>query len=501
LTSGARSVAAVDLGATSGRVAVGRYQGDRVELDVAHRFRNDPVWLPDGLHWNLPTLHKDVLDGLALAADGRRLDGIGIDSWGCDYALLDGGNRVLGLPYHYRDPRRTAPAVLAHAFERVGQHELYARTGIQTMPINTIFQLVSEAQTAAAGAASAIALIPDLLGLWLTGSLRNEFTAASTTGLLDAREQRWAVDLIERLGIPAAPFQGEMAPPGIDLGPVLDGHLAAGAAVGSVVRTVASHDTASAFVATTLLGPGTAVISSGTWSLVGIELDEPMLGADAEAFNLTNERGFEDTVRVLRNVMGLWLIEEFRRGCGPDAPSYAELYAEASAAGSQVPLFDPDRDELLHPGPMVERISALCAEGGQQPPSGRGELVASILASLACKYRLVVEQLEAVSGRRIDRVQVVGGGSQNQLLCQVTADTLGREVLAGPAEATLLGNVLTQLAALGEVSTLAEMRELSGRSISLQHYLPASGSDGEGVYQRFLEVTGLRTGRPVSTAI
>jgi rhamnulokinase len=501
LTSAARSVAAVDLGATSGRVAVGVYEDDRVQLDVAHRFRNEPVWLPDGLHWNLPTLHRDVLDGLALAADGRRLDGIGIDSWGCDYALLDSGNRVLGLPYHYRDHDRTAPTVLARAFERVGQHELYARTGIQTMPINTIFQLVSEAQTPAAVAASRIALIPDLLGLWLTGSLRNEFTAASTTGLLDARDQSWALDLIERLGISTAPFQSEIAPPGIELGPVLEGHSAGGAAVGSIVRTVASHDTASAFVATTLLGPGTAVISSGTWSLVGIELDEPMLGADAEAFNLTNERGFEDTVRVMRNVMGLWLIEEFRRGCGPDAPAYAELYAEASSAGSQVPLFDPDRDELLHPGPMVERISALCAAGGQRPPSGRGELVASILTSLACKYRLVVEQLEVVSGRRIDRVQVVGGGSQNQLLCQVTADTLGREVLAGPAEATLLGNVLTQLAALGEVSTLAEMRELSGRSISLPHYLPASGSDGEGVYQRFLQVTGLSTGRPVSTAI
>jgi rhamnulokinase len=501
LTSAARSVAAVDLGATSGRVAVGVYQDDRVELDVAHRFRNEPVWLPDGLHWNLPTLHRDILDGLALAAAGRRLDGIGIDSWGCDYALLDSGNRALGLPYHYRDPARTAPTVLARAFERVGRHELYARTGIQMMPINTLFQLVSGADTAAAAAAARIALIPDLVGLWLTGNLKNEITAASTTGLLDAGEQRWAVDLIERLGIPSSPFQSEIAPPGADLGPVLDGHAAAGAAVGSVVRTVASHDTASAFVATTRLGPGTAVISSGTWSLVGIELDEPMLGGDAEAFNLTNERGFGNTVRVLRNVMGLWLIEEFRRGCGPDAPSYAELYAEASAAGSQVPLFDPDRDELLHPGPMVERISALCAAAGQPPPSGRGELVASILTSLACKYRLVVEQLEAVSSRRIDRVQVVGGGSQNQLLCQVTADTLGREVLAGPAEATLLGNLLTQLAALGEVSTLAEMRELSGRSISLAHYLPASGSDGDGVYQRFLEVTGLSTGRPVSTAI
>jgi rhamnulokinase len=474
---------------------------------VAHRFGNQPLWLPDGLHWNLPNLHRDVLEGLAQAAGAGPLDGIGIDSWGCDYALLDGGNRVLGMPYHYRDLARTAPSVLERAFARVGQHELYARIGIQMMPINTIFQMVAEAETPAAAAAARIALIPDLVGLWLTGTLQNEVTAASTTGLLDARDQRWAVDLIERLGIQTTPFHGELAPPGVDLGPVLDGHAAAGAAVGSIVRTVAGHDTASAFVATSMLGAGTAVISSGTWSLVGIELDEPRLGADAEAFNLTNERGVEGTVRLLRNVMGLWLIEEFRRTCGPDAPSYAELYEEAARVGSEVPLFDPDSDALLHAGPMVERISALCTAAGQRPPTGRGELIASIVASLACKYRLVIARLEAVSGRRIDRIQVVGGGSQNQLLCQVTADTLGREVLAGPAEATLLGNVLTQLAAVGEVSTLAQMRELSARSISLHRYLPAPDADGDSVYQRFLEVTGLgarqpaTTDRPLSTAI
>jgi rhamnulokinase len=496
-----RRVAAVDLGAQSGRVAVGRYEGGQIQLEIAHRFRNEPVWLPDGLHWNLPTLHGDVLDGLALAADGRRLDGIGIDSWGCDYALLDHRNRALGLPYHYRDPTRTAPAVLERAFERVPQHELYARTGIQTMPINTIFQLVSEAEEPGPAATSRIALIPDLIGLWLTGTLQNELTAASTTGLVDARDQRWAVDLIERLGIPTSAFQDELAPPGIELGPVLPGHSVAGAAVGSIVRTVAAHDTASAYIAATQLGPGTAVISSGTWSLVGVELDEPLLGADAEAFNLTNEQGFGDTVRVLRNVMGLWLIEEFRRSCGAEAPSYLDLYEEAATVGPDVPVFDPDRDELLHPGPMTERITALCVAAGQRPPSGRGELVRSILTSLACKYRLVVEQLEAVSGRRINRIQVVGGGSQNQLLCQVTADTLGREVLAGPAEATLLGNVLTQLAALGEVATLAEMRELSTRSITLRRYMPNARSDGDSTYQRFLEVTELSAGRPISTAI
>lgn len=487
-----RLLAAVDLGAQSGRVAVGSYDGERLELEVAHRFANEPLWLPDGLHWNLPQLFADTLDGLALAASRGRLGGVGIDSWGCDYALLDAGGRILGLPFHYREPSRAAQAVIDRAFTRVARHELYARTGIQTMPINTVFQLVSEAGGAAGAAAAGIALVPDLFGLWLTGKLANELTAASTTGLLEARGTRWAVDLIERLGIAAAPFAGEVVVPGVELGAIVAGHRRAGGAVGATVRTVAGHDTASAFVATTLLRPGTAVLSSGTWSLLGIELDEPRLGADAEAFNLTNERGVEGTVRLLRNVMGMWLLEEYRRECGETALDYEELFAAAAAARVDVPLFDPDAEVLLHPGAMADRIAILCRDRGQPPPAGRGELVRSILVSLACKYRLVVERLESVSGVPIERVQVVGGGSRNALLCQLTADVLAREVLAGPAEATLLGNVLVQLGAIGEVSTLAEMRELGGRSIGLEHYSPDAAADGKGTYERFLDVTGLR---------
>jgi rhamnulokinase len=486
--------AAVDLGAQSGRVAVGRFDGARLELEVAHRFANRPLWLPDGLHWNVPQLFADTLEGLGRAAAGRRLAGVGIDSWGCDYALLDRGGRILGLPYHYREPARASQAVIDRAFELVDRHELYARTGIQTIPINTVFQLVSEADRPAVAGAARIALIPDLFGLWLTGALHNELTAASTTGLLEARGERWAVDLIERFGLPAAPFAGEVVQPGAELGPILDAHAPAGRAVGSIVRTVAGHDTASAFVATTLLGPGTAVLSSGTWSLLGVELEEPALGPEAEAFNLTNERGVDRTVRLLRNVMGMWLIEEYRRECGDSALDYAELFAAAATARPEVPLFDPDADSLLHPGAMAERIAVLCRDAGQAPPVGRGELVRSILVSLACKYRLVVEWLESVSGQRIERLQIVGGGSHNRLLCQITADVLGRDVLAGPAEATLLGNLVVQLAATGELSTLAQMRELSGRSVALEHFAPSAGGAGEATYQRFLEVTGLAVG-------
>ncbi len=480
-------LAAVDLGAQSGRVAVARYDGARLELETVHRFVNRRLWLPGGLYWNAPQLFADTLDGLALAAADGPLAGVGVDSWGCDYALLDADNRMLGLPYHHRDRARTAPGIQELAFARVPRHELYARTGIQTMPINTVFQLVADAARPVAALAARIALIPDLIGLWLTGTLCNELTAASTTGLLEARAPRWALDLVARLGIPAAPFAGELTAPGVELGPVHAGHDAAGPAAGSVVRTVGGHDTASAFAAAGYLGPGTAVLSSGTWSLLGVELDEPLLSPAAEACNLTNERGIAGTVRLLRNVMGMWLLEEVRAEYGA---THEEMLAAATAVGPDVPLFDPDAGSLLHPGAMSDRIAALCTAAHQAPPATRGELVRSILCSLACKYRLVVEQLESVTGRRIERVQIVGGGSRNGVLCQITADVLEREVLAGPVEATLRGNVLVQLLATGEVTTLAQMRELSGRSVPLDRYVPATDGAGDAIYRRFLEVTG-----------
>ena len=265
-------LAAVDLGAESGRVVLGRFDGETVSLDVCHRFANRPLWLPDGLHWNLPGLFAQTLHGLRAAADDRPLDGIGIDTWGCDYALLDAERRLLGLPFSYRD-ERTSAANMERAHGRVGRDELYARTGIQTIPINTVYQLAAEAGGGAAGVAQHIALVPDLLGFWLTGTLANELTIASTTGLLEARGRRWAVDLVQRLGLPAAPFRGGVVEPGFELGGVLDGHVGeAGAAVGAPVRAVGGHDTASAFAAAPVTGGHGAVLSSGTWSLLGVEL-------------------------------------------------------------------------------------------------------------------------------------------------------------------------------------------------------------------------------------
>jgi rhamnulokinase len=499
MAAASRVFAAVDLGAESGRVVVGHLGRRTLSLELIHRFTNRPIRLHDGLHWNLPGILAQILGGVARASEkSGPLDGIGIDTWGVDYALLDDAGRMLGLPFHYRDERVT-DTVLARTHALVSRTELYSRIGIQTLPINTIFQLMAEADGAAAGAARQIALIPDLLALWLTGELANEVTAASTTGLLDARKAGWARDLIERLGLPLPPLSGEVVEPGLPLGHVLASHAdAVGRARGAPVWTVASHDTASAFAATPMAGANSAVLSSGTWSLLGLEVDRPYLGPDAESFNLTNERGLDGTVRLLRNVMGLWLLQECRREwqAAGRAYDYDNLHRLARAASVEVPLFDPDHSSLLRGGDLPATIERLCTDSGQQAPADPGETVRSILTSLACKYRLVLEQLQLVTGRRVQAVHLVGGGTRNELLCQLTADLLGLPVLAGPEEATALGNVLVQARAVGELDSLAQMRELVGFTMPIVRYEPSASRRSEGTYERFLAVTGLETQRP-----
>ena len=443
--------AAVDLGAESGRVVTGRLEGARVTLKEVHRFANRPVRLPDGLRWNLLSLYTDALEGLRRAGDLR---GIGVCSWGVDYALLDRANRVLGLPFHYRDKRTDGMVSRAHA--RVSRDELYATCGIQTMPINTVFQLLADEGTPALAAAERIALVPDLFNLWLTGELGNEITNASTTGLLDARAGTWARELIARLGLPAAPFASDPVEPGRTLG----------AHYGVPVHLVASHDTASAFVAAPLRSPRAAILSSGTWSLLGLELREPALDARAAAYNLTNERGVDGTIRLLRNVMGLWLVQECRRAWGD--PDYAELHRLAAEADPDVALFDPDADAFLAPDDMPRAIVDACRAAGLEPPGTRGEIVRSALVSLACKYRLVLERLQRATGR---------------------------EVLAGPVEATALGNVLVQARAAGEAGSLSELRALAAASAEPVLYEPRGG--GQDTYERFLAVTGLTVDAPV----
>ncbi|HEV2590273.1 MAG TPA: FGGY-family carbohydrate kinase, partial [Gaiellaceae bacterium] len=357
---------------------------------------------------------------------------------------------------------------------RVPAEDIYAATGIQLLPFNTLFQLLALDAASALDRAETLLLMPDLLAYWLTGERHVEETNASTTQLLDARTGDWAHDLIQRLGLPRRIF-----PSIVRAGSILGGLLphvaeATGLPRSTPVAAVASHDTASAVVAMPATSENTAYISSGTWSLVGLELDGPVLSAGARAANLTNERGFGGTTRLLKNVMGLWLVQECRRAWlrEGDAPEYPELGSLASAAASGGALFDPDLPELLAPGDMPTRICAACVRTGQAAPDQRPALLRAIFESLACKYRLVLDEIEAVTGRMIEAVHVIGGGSQNAFLCQLTANISRRVVLAGPVEAAALGNVLVQLHAFGDVASLAEMREVTRFSTPLSVYEP-----------------------------
>lgn len=470
--------AAIDLGASTGRVLTGRLDGGRIELQEVHRFPNRPTLLPDGLRWNLLHLYTESLEALRGAGP---LAGVGVDTWGVDYALLDDCGRVLGLPFHYRDGRTAG--MVDRAFARVPQSELYAVTGIQTMAINTVFQLLADEGTPALAAASRIALVPDLLAYWLSGELANERTAASTTGLLDAHTGAWSRRLVDRLGLPR--IFGTLVDPGTALGP-LRSALDLGTAT---VAAVAGHDTASAFVAAPLRGEPSAILSSGTWSLLGLELPHPVLDDAAREANLTNERGIDGTTRLLKNVMGLWLEQECARVWGAD---HAELYAEATRAPADVAVFDPDDETFLQPGDMPARIAAACLRTGQRCPETRGETVRSILVSLACKYRYVLERLQRVTGETVRRIHVIGGGVQVSLLCQLTADLTGCEVVAGPTEATALGNVLVQARAAGELGSLAEIRAVAAASTDCSTYEPGDAAAADEAYARFLAVSGLR---------
>jgi rhamnulokinase len=481
---------AFDLGAESGRAMVGRFDGSRIELSEARRFPTRSVRLPDGLYWDALGLFSELTSALAeVRASGAHIRSVGVDSWGVDFGLLDANGSLVANPLSHRDGR--AAGFVADALSRVPAEDLYATTGIQLLPFNTLFQLLALDAASTLGRAETLLLIPDLLAYWLTGERHVEETNASTTQLLDARTGDWAYDHIERLGLPRRIF-----PSIVRAGSIIGGllpHIAevTGLPRATPVAAVASHDTASAVVAVPAAsGKNTAYISSGTWSLVGIELDEPVLSARARAANLTNERGFGGTTRLLKNVMGLWLVQEVRRAWLRDgeAPSYADLAALAEGARGGV-LFDPDLPELLTPGDMPARIRGACAQAGQSVPEERPALLRAIFESLACKYRFVLDEIESVTGRTIETVHVIGGGSQNAFLCQLTANISRRAVLAGPVEAAALGNVLVQLHAFGDVASLTEMRQVVRSSTHLSLYEPDSAPERwNDLYGRFTAV-------------
>ncbi|MFJ8923388.1 rhamnulokinase family protein [Streptomyces sp. NPDC102415] len=464
--------AAVDLGATSGRVITGRVGPGELVLTEAHRFANTPVRLPDGLHWDVLALHQGMLDGLRAAARRGPVTSVGIDTWAVDYGLLDSDGSLLGLPYHYRDERNTPAAEKVLA--RIDARELYGVGGLQHLPFNTVFQLAAHRSTAQWPAARTLLLMPDLLVYWLTGSVGAEVTNASTTALFDARTGTWSDALIGRLGLERSLFPA-LREPGERAGTLLP-HVAGftGLPEETPVTTVASHDTASAVAAVPATGPDFAYVSCGTWSLAGLELDAPVLTEESRAANFTNERGVDGTVRYLRNIMGMWLLEECRRTWERSGTStgLADLLAEAARARPFAAVIDPDDPVFLAPGDMPSRIDAALARTGQQPPDGPGGYVRCVLESLALAHRRTLRQAAELAGRELTRIHLVGGGSRNALLCQWTADATGLPVTAGPAEATALGNVLLQARSHGLVGGLSDMRELVARTQELRHYSP-----------------------------
>ena len=465
MSTAVNSYAAVDLGASSGRVMVGRVGPDSLELTEAHRFVNRPVRVPEGLRWDILALYGGVLDGLRAAG---RVDSVGIDSWAVDYGLLDADGALLGNPVHYRDSR--TEGVAEKVWSTAPAEQLYAATGLQYAPFNTLYQLVAAKESAQLSSAARLLLIPDLLSYWLTGEQGTELTNASTTQLIDPRTRAWSYDIASRLGIDLGLF-APLRQPGNPAGVLRPEVLEETGLRGPVpVTTVGSHDTASAVAAVPADGERFAYICTGTWSLAGLELGTPVLTEESRAANFTNELGLDGTVRYLRNIMGLWLLQECVRAWGE--PELGPLLLDAAKVPALRSVVDAGDAAFLAPGRMPERIAEACRASGQPVPSSPAEITRCILDSLALAHRRAVEDAQRLTDHPVDVVHVVGGGTRNALLCQLTADACGLPVVAGPTEAAALGNVLVQARAHGLVGDLAGMRRLLIRTQPLTRYEP-----------------------------
>lgn len=468
-----RSVAAIDLGATSGRVLTGTVADGELRVREVARFPNIPVRLPDGLHWDVLSLYSAAMTGLGQASrEDDGLAGAAVDSWAVDYGLLR-GPRLLGAPYHYRDDR-TEPAVgTVHA--AVDARALWQRNGLQHLPFTTLFQLAASQAAGELDGADRMLLIPDLIGWWATGTQVAERTNASTTGLLDVGTGEWDRDLLRRLDLPRG-LLPELVDPGTALGPVAGAvRDAFGIRDGVLVTTVGSHDTASAVVGVPMAADESAYISCGTWSLLGAELERPVLTEDARAAGFTNERGVDGRTRFLRNVAGLWLLSESLRAWERAGRPHAleALLAEAAEVPEGIPTFDANDPRLLAPRDMPSSIRRILEEQGDPVPSGDAALVRSVLQSLANAYADAVRDLERVTGRPVRTVHLVGGGARNELLCRLTATAVGRPVVAGPVEATAVGNLLVQARTHGLLSgDLGALRDVGRRSFPPRVFHP-----------------------------
>jgi rhamnulokinase len=472
---------AVDLGAESGRTILGTIKDGRLSLTETHRFANRPVQKQDSLYWDAMQLWGEIKRGISLSCTGISIASLGLDTWGVDFALLDNNGNLLGNPYHYRDTR--TDGMLETAFARIPREEIFAQTGIQFMQINTLYQLLSMviAKDPQLAAANTFLPIPNLFNYWLSGQITCEFTHATTTQCINPLTRSWAVPLLEALGIPMRIFPS-ICEPGTSLGHLLPA-IASETGTGSIpVIAPACHDTGSAVVSVPASKADFAWLSSGTWSILGAEVQQPVLNEKAIAYNFTNEGGVFGTWRLSKNIMGLWLVQECKREW---SLSYDELTRLAAEAKPFLAMIDPDSTLFLHPENMPEKIRKFCADTGQPVPGTRGEIVRVALESLALKYRFVLERLEELAGRHLDPLHIFGGGVKNRLLNQFSADATGRTVVAGPVEATAIGNILMQAITLGEIGSLGEARQLVRRSFKIEEYHPGKVAGWEKTFLKF----------------
>jgi rhamnulokinase len=485
----ARAFLAFDLGASNGRAMLGRLDGGRLTLRELHRFPNEWVDLNGRLYWDIAQLFQQLIAGMrACAAEGVVPESAGVDTWGVDYGLLDRNGQLVGLPSCYRDLR--VEGAMEEFTQRIPRERIYELTGIQFMPINSLFQLYASVREKSPllEVAHDLLFIPDLLSYFLTGRKGTEFTIATTSQMYDPRRGGWAPELFAALGLPLDMMQPVSAP-GTTVGPLRPAVAQEAGLPAIPIIATASHDTGAAVAAAPGEGADWAYISSGTWSLMGVESESPLISARTAALNLTNEGGVGGTFRVLKNIAGMWLLQQCRRSWDPEGRTgYGELVAAAAEARPFEIVLCPDAADFTNPPDMPQAIDSFCARTGQRPPETRAGYVRAILEGLALRYRMVLAELREVYPHPISRVHIIGGGSQNALLCQFAADAMGVPVLAGPVEATAAGNVMVQAMAAGEVASLAAIRQVVRQSFTLAEYRPQAEGEWDWAYARFGEL-------------
>lgn len=490
---------AADLGASSGRIVAGAFDGNSLELREIHRFENGPVAVAGHLHWDLLRLWNEMLAGLRKAASEEKPENIvsaGVDTWGVDFGLLGRGGTLLGNPYHYRDPH--TDGILDRAFARVPRQDIFAATGLQFMQFNTLYQLLAlqEANSPLLDLAQRLLLMPDLFHWLLTGEQTNEFTNATTTQFLNPATGTWATDLLQRFGLPTH-ILGDLIQPGTEIGGLRSDVAAATGLPNLKIVAPGTHDTASAVMGVPAAGkttgeaPNWCYISSGTWALMGVEMPHPVVNDLCRQLNFTNEGGVGGTIRLLKNITGLWLLQECRRTWNAAGHNFdwEQLNRLSDAATPLASLINPDDLRFMAPADMPEAIRGFCREHGEPVPEEPGAVVRCALDSLALKSRQVLSWLERLVGRRMEAIHIVGGGALNQRLCQATADACGRPVIAGPVEATAIGNLLIQLLAAGAVGSIEEARAVVRQSFPVQEYTPRNTAAWDAAMERFVKLS------------